>query len=391
MKKTFDLSRASADAVREIRHRLRMDPRRVMGADFDAASGRLEVELRRPGDAEAVEGVVRDYLRTHRLVRDEVLASHRARVLMESEIDDQLEASEDVMILGPGLTGLSGRLLALWRLLEEEFRDLARRFGAEEHLYPALVPSEILHEVGYLEHFPQHLTLCCRLPDELPVLEAVAAEASAAGKGVSEQLAGRLGDAAEPPRHALIPGVCLPCYRHLRGVELAPGEVRALTMQNHVYRYEGAGFRPLARAWDFHVRDIVFFGSGSDLERLRSEVMEAAMELCRRLDLEARLELAHDPFFLDAGRDKVVYQRMGKVKYELLLHLPRRPEPFAASSFNLHRDFYTSIYDTRGAEGGHAESACMGFGLERWLYGFLSQKGLEMANWPDWVRQRIGG
>lgn len=394
MKKAFDLSRASADAVREIRHRLHLDPDRVLAAAFDATSGRLEVELRRPQDADGIAAVVEGYLRTHRKIRGDVLASHQARVLVESDIDEQLAASDDVMILGPGLTGLRGRLLALWRLLEAEFSALAGRFGAEEHLYPALIPAEILHEVGYLEHFPQHLTLCCRLPDDLPVLEAVAAEAASvaaepAGDLGAGVLSRHLKEAAEPPRHALIPGVCVPCYRGLRNVELAAGEVRTLTLQNHVYRYEGAGFRPLARAWDFHVRDIVFFGSGRDVERLRSEVMEATMELCRRLDLEARLELAHDPFFLDAGRDKVIYQRMGKVKYELLLQLPQRSEPFAASSFNLHRDFYTSIYDTRRAEGGHAESACMGFGLERWLYGFLSQKGLDDRAWPDWVRRRV--
>lgn len=384
MKKTFDLSRASAQAVDEIRRRLDMEPKRVPTVDFDPSSGRLDAHLHRDEDGEWLEKLVRGYLRTHRLIREDVLSSCEAEVLIESDIDRHLAESDDVMILGPGLTGLRGRLLALWRLLEAEFRQLAARFEAEDHLYPALIPSEILYEVGYLEHFPQHLTLCCRLPDELPVLDAVATEVKSGADGLAEQLR----EASEPPRHALIPGVCIPCYQGLRNVELKPGELRAITMQNHVYRYEGAGFRPLARAWDFHVRDIVFFGEGNDLEEKRSEVMEATMELCRRLDLEARLKLAHDPFFLDTGRDKVIYQRMGKVKYELLLHLPQRPDEFAASSFNLHRDFYTSIYDTRRAEGGHAESACMGFGLERWLYGFLSQKGLDPKHWPRWVRER---
>jgi hypothetical protein len=30
----------------------------------------------------------------------------------------------------------------------------------------------------------------------------------------------------------------------------------------------------------------------------------------------------------------------------------------------------------------------MGFGFERWLYGFLSQKGLDPAGWPPRVTQR---
>jgi hypothetical protein len=80
---------------------------------------------------------------------------------------------------------------------------------------------------------------------------------------------------------------------------------------------------------------------------------------------------------------------MGEVKYELHFQLPYRGEALAASSFNLHRDFYTSVYDTRRADGSLAESACMGFGLERWLYGFLSQKGLDRSGWPERVTSRL--
>ena len=158
--------------------------------------------------------------------------------------------------------------------------------------------------------------------------------------------------------------------------------VRTLTMQNHVFRYEGTNFRPIRRGWDFNVRDIVFFGSYEDLSRLRAEVMERAIGLCRELDLEVTIELANDPFFLETSRDKAIYQRMGEVKYELLFPLPHRGESIAASSFNLHRDFYTSVYDTRRPNGELAESACMGFGLERWVYGFLTQKGLHPRAWP---------
>jgi seryl-tRNA synthetase len=249
------------------------------------------------------------------------------------------------------------------------------------------LPSEVLAEVGYFGHFPQHVTFCSHLPDSLPLLECVAEEAkSTAPSAMPEKLAGRLAI----PDHVLIPGVCLPCYRQQRGLRLKAGQVRRLTMQNHVFRYEADNFRPLARAWDFSVRDIVFFGSGDDLARLRGEVMDRTMQLCAEIDVEVSLELANDPFFLDASRDKAVYQRMGEVKYELLFYLPQRKEPLAASSFNLHRDFYTALYGTRRADGELAESACMGFGLERWLYGFLSQKGLDASRWPARVTSSLG-
>jgi seryl-tRNA synthetase len=251
-----------------------------------------------------------------------------------------------------------------------------------------MIPAQMLAEMGYFGHFPQHVTFCCHFPDSLPLLEAVAADAAVTAAD-PETLGREFGSRLAPPGHVLTPGVCLPCYAGQRDLLLAAGEVRTLTMQNHVFRYEAGNFRPLARGWDFTVRDIVFFGSGDDLVRLRAELMDRVFELCRALDLDVTIELANDPFFLDASREKAVYQRMGEVKYELLFRLPHRDAPLAASSFNLHRDFYTSLYNTRRAEGGLAESACMGFGLERWLYGFVSQKGLDPAGWPSMVTDAI--
>lgn len=321
-----------------------------------------------------------------KLLRHKVLKRNHASFLTSDPIDEQLAHCDDLQIIGKGLTGLRGQVLALFRFFEREFMRIANEFDAEDHHYPVMLPTEVLAEVGYFGHFPQHVTCCSHLPDSLPVLESVAHDAKGTAPGMlAKKVAARLAN----PDHALIPGVCLPCYRQQRGVRLARGEVRTLTMQNHVFRYEADNFRPLARAWDFSVRDIVFFGSGQDLARLRGEVMECTMQLCAELDLEVSLELANDPFFLDASRDKAVYQRMGEVKYELLFRLPQRKEPLAASSFNLHRDFYTALYDTRRADGAVAESACMGFGLERWLYGFLAQKGLDAQHWPQRVTSSL--
>jgi seryl-tRNA synthetase len=318
-------------------------------------------------------------LRSFQLGPGKVLFAHKASSMTAAPIDAELARHPDVQIVGEGLTGLRGGLLALFRFFERTFRGIADEFAAEDQYYPVMLPSEVLAEVGYFGHFPQHVTLCSHLPDRLPVLQEIAESTSHTPPSeIVRALAHRL----DPPHHVLIPGVCLPCYRLQRDVTLAAGAVRTLTMQNHVFRYEADNFRPLARGWDFSVRDIVFFGSGAELVALREAVIRRAMRLCEELDLDATIALANDPFFLDASRDKAVYQRMGEVKYELLLTLPHRQETLAVSSFNLHRDFYTALYGTRQADGSVAESACMGFGLERWLYGFLSQKGLDPARWP---------
>jgi seryl-tRNA synthetase len=362
--KTFQLGKLSDAGVRAILDGLSIDGENVRRHELDASSGTLTVELTRAEAAEHVEAFVTNMRRTHKLIARKVRAEHRVASLQLHDIDARLAASPDLQILGDGLVGFSGNLLRVFRFFEEKFRSLAADYGADEQHYPVMVPSEVLAEVGYFGHFPQHITFCSHLPGDLPALERVARTETGQ---VPEQLD------LTPARHVLTPAVCLPCYRQQRGAVI--DGVRTLTMQNHVFRYEGTNHRPLRRGWDFTVRDIVFFGSYEDLSRLRAEVMERAMDLCRELDLEATIELANDPFFLDASRDKAVYQRMGEVKFELLFPMPGR-EPLAASSFNLHRDYYTSVYDTRRPTGELAESACMGFGIDRWVYAFLTQKGM---------------
>jgi seryl-tRNA synthetase len=320
-----------------------------------------------------------------RTFRTKILRQHRAAHTPGLASDDALMSCGDVYTLSEGLVGLRGDVLRVFRYFEYQVLELARRFGAEECQYPVLLPAKVLEEVGYLGHFPQHVTWCSHFPEDLPLLEEVARVAVEQEGKISEPLLQRL----EVARHALKPAVCLPCYGQYRDTVVPRDQPVVVTMQNHVFRNEPAGYQALGRLWDFHVRDVVFMGSYVQLQQLRQEVMDAAMALCETLDLTARLELANDPFFLDPSAHKAVYQRLGEVKYELLLAIPHREIDIAASSFNLHRTFYSSIYGIQREGEGLAETACMGFGLERWVYAFLSQKGMDPAGWPaavaSWV------
>ena len=49
------------------------------------------------------------------------------------------------------------------------------------------------------------------------------------------------------------------------------------------------------------------------------------------------------------------------------------------------------FYGIHLPDGRHAESACMGFGLERWAYAFLAQKGLDRSRWPARVVAWVDG
>jgi seryl-tRNA synthetase len=382
--RTIDLSRASEAAVQAVLHGLALNSDHVLDSKFHADRRTLEVQCASNDAADRTASFVAGMLQTHRRIAAKVLFQTESRENTWFDVDQELSRTNELLPLGPGLAGIRGGILQLFRFFEHEFLQLAKEFHAEEQQYPTLLPAELVAELGYLGHFPQHVTFCSHLPDDLSVLDSVARV-----MGSPEEIVRHAGENTASPQHVLTPGVCLPCYRQLRGTTLAEGEVRTLTMQNHVFRYESNRFRPMARGWDFTVRDIVFFGTYADMQTRRQQVLERTLELCRALDLTVTVEVANDPFFLDANRDKTIFQRMGEVKYELLFPLPFRDESLAASSFNLHRDFYTSVYGTQMADGNHAESSCIGFGLDRWTYGFLSQKGLHPERWPQRVRNYL--
>lgn len=377
----FDVSRASDVGAHAIADALRLDREHVISVALDPEGRSIAVETKSDDAAGRLEAFINEMIRTQRFVSRRIL-ENRANDPKFFDIDAELISCPDVYSFGDGSLSISGSILRLFRFFEREFLQLAREFNAEEQHYPVLLPFEVIAELRYFENFPHHLTFCSHFRESLALLDSVA-------KDSNENTPEAVGPRLASPTHVLTPGVCMPCYRQQRGARIADESVRTLTMQNHVFRYEGANFRPLTRAWDFTVRDIVFFGSAENMVRLRKEVIGRALDLCRRLDLQVTIELANDPFFLNASRDKAIYQRLGEVKYELLFELPYRRDSLAASSFNLHRTFYTSLYDTRLESGEQAESACMGFGLERWVYGFLSQKGLNPKGWPDTMRTEV--
>jgi seryl-tRNA synthetase len=383
LQRTYELGDLDRSTIDVIRDAIRAGRRSGLSL-YDGAPDEVRVEASDDAALAYVDTLVSDVRRTRGKLRQKVLDRSPASCLYAGDIDAELRASGELYELDAGLVGFRGRLLRLFQFFADEFLALARDYRAEENHYPVLLPLGIFDEVGYFGHFPQQVTFCAHWPEDLPFLDGVVQAARACGRLPDEVLRDLV-----PPAHALKPAVCLPCYRQRRDAVLPAEGAIAVTMQNHVFRYEGGSLRAPGRLWDFTVRDVVFFGDASSVAARRQEVMSRVMDLCRELDLDATLQLANDPFFLDQTRDMRLYQRMGEVKYELLLSLPQRREELAVSSFNLHRDFYTRVYNIRRDGGELAESGCMGFGIDRWVYAFVSQKGLDARRWPARVARRV--
>jgi len=278
-----------------------------------------------------------------------------------------LRSRGDLWEVAPGVMAFRGEVAALLRALERAIAALCALETSDEWRVPPAIDFATLSRADYFASFPQWLTLASHLSDDPDALRRVA-----------EHNEPR--EAISPARVALNPAVCYHVYAALAGdVVDAP---KIVTAQSECWRHEGSRHSPLARGWAFTMREIVCIGSEDDAGAFLERSIERAVELAHLLDLESAIDIATDPFFAPVARAKQMLQQLKELKRELLLPVNRH-DRIAAASFNLHDTFFGEAFDIRLANGKHATSACVAFGLERWLLAFLVRYGPDAARWPS--------
>ena len=271
----------------------------------------------------------------------------------------RLRATGEVWEPAPGLVGLRGEPLARFEQIEALVADLCQAETADNWRVPQALPLAVLERSSYFGSFPQWLTLASHLSDDAGDLERIARSTTPARDAAA---------AAAPASAALPPAVCYHVYAALAGAVVdAP---RIVTAQGCCWRHEGSRFEPLARGWAFTMREIVCIGSEADCASFRERGLAVARRLADALGLFGAIAEAEDPFFAPTARGRAIVQRLKSLKQEMLLPIGDG-EKTAAASFNLHDRFFGEAFDIRLADGQPAHSACVAFGLERWLLASL--------------------
>jgi len=361
---------------------------------------------------------------------------NRARFASPTEA---LTRRGDVRITCAGQAALSGLALEVLVAVDRTVADWARALGATEHRYPSLIDVAVLERAGQVESFPQHLTLVVPaapgvissgtpspvIPNgapqarsrgivDLPVEGPLAREggdsstaepdgsfarndnplarddrdsSSAHSVGTRAPSAASLGmtPGASGAITALAPAVCYHAYPEWEGKTLG-SEPTLLTAVGRCYRYEGGNHIPLERLWDFTMREIIVLGTREQVEAQRQALVRQVGELVARLQLDAVIEPASDPFFTSGDEGKRLMQQAGALKHELLLTVDAGGRAIAAASFNHHHDYFGTRFDIALADGNPAHSGCIAFGLERWVLALLAQHGVDAEQWPDAAR-----
>lgn len=285
------------------------------------------------------------------------------------------------LLIESGVPGVYGRG-AQFERVRTAFDAMVTRAGVgeapERMAFPPLLPRRQLEQIGYLKSFP-HLA---------GSVFGFAGDEQQAGE--QEERASRHEDWSEFQSMTdlvLTPAACYPVYPAIatRG-SLPAGGVTIDAGGSYVFRHEPSG--DPARLQMFHQREIVRIGEPETVAAWRDAWRDRSVELLRATGLDARFNVANDPFFGRSGRLLARSQRSQALKFEILVQIAG-PEPTAVASFNYHQDHFSSTYGIEMSDGEPAHTACLGFGLERITLALLRTHGLEVDAWPAPVREEL--
>jgi len=269
------------------------------------------------------------------------------------------------MGVGPGIQVAGPGLTRLIQAVDRLGLDLATALGAQEYTVSHLLSMDTVRRAGYDRTFPQHLTTCSVVRQDLGALDHYADCADDAERAALQQ----------PAPLALSPAACLNMFAAFRGAQLDGPAV--LTARVPCARYEAGAGHSDTRLWAYSVREIVYLGDLAGARTFRAELLARLAELVDDLDLPAKLQTAGDPFFSAEHGELAAYQNGLELKHEVCGRLAGSGAELAVGSVNLHNQHFGQAFDIRLGDGSPASSACLGFGLERfarWLHGHLGDR-----------------
>ncbi|GAA4236073.1 hypothetical protein GCM10022254_44800 [Actinomadura meridiana] len=243
-----------------------------------------------------------------------------------------------------GLTILDPDQTDLLRELDNAITGWAGVAGAREIIAPPVYPVRDLEKFDVYKNFPQ--------------LQFVGGPLDVAGAPpLPENGAFSPGD-VEPPVLGLPHATCYGAYLYFENKAVAPDTT--VTLLNRCFRNEEK-YEGLRRLLSFQMREIVAVGSSEHAQDVLARFTRCVNRFATELDLDLTKVAATDPFFeQDGGR--ALLQRLSPVKHEF------QADDLAIASVNTHRNFFGERCGiTIEGTGQHAYTACVAFGLERWL------------------------
>lgn len=286
------------------------------------------------------------------------------------------------LLIETGVDGLYGHggqfedvIEAFCRLIDR----VSQNDGAEAVHFPPGMSRRLFEASGYMKSFP-HLAgtvhaFCGTDLDHMNLLQCLEVGSEAWTQS------------QKPTEIVLTPAACYPLYPTVARRGPLPRNGSLFNLNSYCFRHEIS--KDPARQQLFRMREYVCMGTEEQVTEFRQLWINRSIEIMASVGLDAKIEVANDPFF---GRIKSMYmenQRNRKLKYELVIPIASIEQPTACMSFNYHQDSFGIRWELRLQDGSIAHTACVAFGLERIVLALFHAHGLEYKRWPSPIQETL--
>jgi seryl-tRNA synthetase len=263
-----------------------------------------------------------------------------------------------------GYATFTGLALKLYYKLDSLFSGWAEQWNATTYHVPSFISATEMQKIDYFRSFPHLITFPVTLQNEQENLLEFAKQ------DLDESITLT---ASVPIRNILTPAACYHFFILLQ--QQSFDSPQYLTTRGSCFRNE-THYSPLERQWNFSMREIVCIGTMQDVNVFLSSMRNTLQNYFSSIALPIEWIEATDPFFNPAANPKYLAQILEPVKTEMLFE-----KRLAIGSVNLHRNFFGETFRIQ-CNGREAFSGCLAFGVERWMYAFLSHFGPHEDSWP---------
>ena len=299
---------------------------------------------------------------------------------VEDAGDTRLERLADALFHKTGVDGVYGRT-GLYEGVVEALAALISTYrpaGAEIMRFPPVMSRRQLEKHGYLKSFPNLLGCVSCLGGSEREIRQVVDRFENGGEWTSSLGAADL---------VLAPAACYPVYPLV--AERGPVPTGGLVFDVACDCFRREPSRDIDRFQSFRMREYVCIGSPEEIQVFREAWIERAKGLADRLGLPYRIDLASDPFFGRGGQIVAMAQKEQALKFELLVPVISAEKPTACMSFNYHQDHFGLTWDLKTETGVPAHTGCVAFGMDRLAVAMFATHGLDVAAWPQSVREAL--
>ena len=291
------------------------------------------------------------------------------------------ELVEHGYLIPMGVDGLYGRSGAFEQIVES-FNNLVTRYGegdgAEVLRFPPGVGRKHFEESEYFKSFPHLAGTVHSFEGDDRAHHAVLADLENGLDWTSGQKATDV---------VVTPAACYPLYPMTASRGPMPPEGKLYDVFSYCFRHEPS--TDPTRMQLFRMREYVRIGTPEQVISFREMWLERGQRLMTSLELDVKLDVASDPFFGRVGKFMANSQREQRLKFELSIPVVSEERPTACLSFNYHETHFGDIWQIKTATGQIAQTACVGFGMERVTLALLKRHGFDLDKWPTSVRNLL--